>query len=137
MRLHHALPVAGQKHNRYCGPAALAALTGLNTGEAAAMLRDITGKRAIMGTSSDAMIEALGRCGMRVQHEEEYYPHSSMTLRNWLRDFYKGQLILMIAMNHWWAMHDGFFVDSFNKLPTPIKDVHNPKSQVHKIYFLV
>lgn len=50
--------------NRYCGPGALAILSGLSTGETAKLLRELTGRRAIMRIGHDALLVALGRLGI-------------------------------------------------------------------------
>ena len=39
----------GMFKNRYCGPAAISIISGISTGEAAKLLRYITGARAIRG----------------------------------------------------------------------------------------
>ena len=135
-RLHQVLPVMGQKHNRYCGPAALAALTGLNTGEAATLLREVSGKRAIMGTTKDAMIEALNRCGLFILDQEDYYPQKLMAFSKWQRWYYKGQRCLVIASNHYWAIDNYYYVDSYFRRPTHLSDIHMPKCQVHTVYNL-
>lgn len=51
--------------NRYCGPAALAILSGQSTTATAALLRQLTGKRAIMGVPSGTMMRAMHALGFR------------------------------------------------------------------------
>jgi hypothetical protein len=50
--------------NRWCGPAALAIISGKTTDETAAILRDVSGKRAIMRVRSRYMIQAIRRLGL-------------------------------------------------------------------------
>lgn len=50
-------PAVGR--NRYCGPGALAILLGIDTDNAAARLRAITGQRAIYGAHTVDMVQAL------------------------------------------------------------------------------
>lgn len=52
--------------NRYCGPGALAILTGHDTRATAAKLRELTGKRAILDTPHQAMVDALTSWGFEV-----------------------------------------------------------------------
>jgi hypothetical protein len=52
--------------NRYCGPAAISALTGVTTDEAALMLRHVSGRRAIKGCRKEHVIEALRMLGLTV-----------------------------------------------------------------------
>ena len=135
-KLYHALPTAGHKHNQYCGPAALAAFTGLTTGDSAALLRGVSGKRSIRGTSDDAMLDALETCGMGLMNSERFYPHRRMTLNNWLRQHYDGNASLVSAGHHWLAFQGECFVDSFFRLPTPVDKVHMKRAQVREVYHL-
>lgn len=50
--------------NRYCGPSALSIVTGMATGEAARLLRHVTGKPSIKGASTGAMRKSYERCGI-------------------------------------------------------------------------
>ena len=47
--------------NRYCGPSVISAITGMTTGEAAAQLRAVSGKRAIKGTHTSWVRAVLRR----------------------------------------------------------------------------
>ncbi len=135
-RLHHALPTAGRGHNRYCGPAALAAITGLSTGEAAKLLREISGKAYIKGTAVSTMLAALNQCGFPVTHKATGSAKMAPTMKRWLEDCYDGSLVLVEAWNHWWAMADGYFVDSFCNLLTPVSDIHHPRCKIRKVFYL-
>ena len=65
--------------NRYCGPGALAALTGHDTGETAKVLRTVTGKRAIIGVSAKHFYWALVRLNPSpVPMVVEAYAHRSL-----------------------------------------------------------
>lgn len=135
-RLHHALPVSGQKHNGYCGPAAIAALTGVSTGEAARLLRDVSGRPWIKGASENIVLDVLASLGLDVVDSYRIYPMKIMTLQRWIRERWTGELALVVAMNHYWAFDGGYFCDSFNRLPTPVDQIHNPKSFVSSVYYL-
>lgn len=135
-RLHHALPVTGERHNRYCGPAAIAALTGISTGQAAAMIRDVSNRPWVKGTSTNQMLDVLSSLGLEVADSVTYYPMTRVTLRRWASEFWTGGLALVEAMNHWWAMDSGYFVDSWNRMPTPVSELHNPKSYVCNVFYL-
>lgn len=50
--------------NRYCGPGALATLTDRDTGETAKLLREISGKRAIISVTERYFYWALVRLGL-------------------------------------------------------------------------
>ena len=134
-KLHHALPTAGQKHNCYCGPAALAAITGINTGEAAKLLREIANKPWIKGTTNNNMLDALACYGFDVTDSYTIYPMKRMTLKRWLNERYDGRTALVEAWNHWWAFSGECFVDAFFRLPTPLAKVHKPKAMVCNVYY--
>ncbi len=51
--------------NRWCGPGALAILTGKTTDETARLLRDVSGKRAIMRIADRHMLVAMSKLGLR------------------------------------------------------------------------
>jgi hypothetical protein len=51
--------------NRWCGPGALAILTGKDTDETARLLREVSGKRAIFGIQQRYMLDVLHREGLR------------------------------------------------------------------------
>lgn len=60
----HPVNHAKSDTNRYCGPSAISAVTGMATGQAARLLRAVTGKSSIKGTSNGAMIKAFRKCGI-------------------------------------------------------------------------
>lgn len=49
--------------NRFCGPAAVALLTGRHVDDAAYALRTVMGRRAVKGTSNPFMVAALDLLG--------------------------------------------------------------------------
>lgn len=91
--------------NRFCGPAAISILTGADTGQAAALLRQVSGKRSIMGTHSHHIHAALRKLGynvggVRLYPDREQRP----TLAAWLRETKSsrgGTTYLIAAGNHW------------------------------------
>ena len=62
--VNHGTRVADK--NRYCGPAAISAVTGMTTAEAAKLLRVVSGARSIKGTDSALMRDALRECGIKM-----------------------------------------------------------------------
>ena len=59
--LHDVRRERGRRSNRFCGAAALSALTGLDTADTAAILREVTGRARIMGTYDGQMRKALAK----------------------------------------------------------------------------
>jgi hypothetical protein len=61
----HAEPLMlNPGRNGYCGPGALSILAGVDTDTAAAVLRRITGKRAVYGVWMSDMVRALRALGL-------------------------------------------------------------------------
>ena len=100
--------------NRYCGPAVISAMTKMNTGEAARLLRDISGKPSVRGCYTHHVLRALSRCGITSKGVPIHIPvklrnDGSMnttkpTLTQWLKyckaDRTSGRVFLVVAGNH-------------------------------------
>lgn len=98
MKIH---PVThGPAYNRWCGPSALSALTGRTTDETSAVLRELTGRRSITGTSNSEILLALRHYGLSYAWRPVL---GRMTLAAWLRaDPPVGdQVMLVSAGRHW------------------------------------
>jgi hypothetical protein len=99
----HIKPVTRKKGgNRFCGPAVLSSLTGLDTDTTAALVRHLSGKRQVTGTSTAQVNKVLTACGFRLeQHKVLQKP----TLARWLVDNVEhrtpGRVFLLVAGNHW------------------------------------
>jgi hypothetical protein len=106
---------AGDK-NQYCGPSAISAITGMSSGEAARLLRHVTGKRSIKGTSTGGVRRALGMCGVTLSPHRvvvENYTNKKgkiktrgiNSLAKWLTETVKlrttGRVFLLVSGNHW------------------------------------
>ena len=92
--------------NRFCGPAAISAVTGCTTDEAARVLRNVNGKRAIMGTSARDMKLAYTHFGVSMNLLHNYPKKDERpTLASWLREHSSirtaGRVFLVCAGNHW------------------------------------
>lgn len=111
--------------NQYCGPSAISILTGMSTGEAARLIRHVTGKKQVQGTSTWAIRRSLLMCGLRSQ--PHYVPTTTkfverkgslirgggtyvktsgeLTLAQWLKQTVDirsaGRVFLVVARNHW------------------------------------
>lgn len=129
MEIHPVKHVKGDM-NRYCGPSAISIVTGMTTGEAARLLRHVSRKRSIKGTSSTQMYSAFEKCGIymkslrvplkpdpnisfdaqghrwqRAVKTKDKQPDRRPTLAQWLRDSgdlrTAGRVFLVSAGNHW------------------------------------
>lgn len=93
--------------NRYCGPSVISAVTGLTTGEAAGLLRAVTGKASIKGTYASELIGAFAQCNIEVSSVRCVSGES--TLGQWLKD--SGQLrgddVFLVSAGHHWQLVQG------------------------------
>ena len=118
----------GPRGNRFCGPAALSALTGKATTETAAMLRHVSGRRQITGTTTGEMADALDQFnyGILRVYDDTRAVKERMTLTGWLRltqaDRVAGRVYLVEAGNHWMVISGRRYVDSITEDIVSIKD---------------
>lgn len=101
--------------NRFCGPAAISAVTGCTTDEAARVLRSINGKRAITSVGARDMRLAYSHFGVRMELLHNYPKKDERpTLASWLRDHSSirtaGRVFLVCAGNHWQLVSGRRFV---------------------------
>lgn len=90
--------------NRYCGPSALSAVTGMTTGEAARLLRNVGGRSCIKGTYSHEMARAFEQCNITMTSRHQWSHKGRMTLGQWLKhtSSVRGSNVFLVsAGNHW------------------------------------
>ena len=99
MRIH---PVK-KSGNGYCGPSALSILLGIDTDEAAALLRSIQGRRAIRGTWDSEMRGALEKAGYSMI---ESYVAPRPTLKQWNRMMChrRSKDVYLLSVGHHYAV---------------------------------
>lgn len=109
--------------NRYCGPAAISAVTGVSTDEAAAVVRHLTGKRSVKGMHDGEMVRALSALGATVQEiarggkriEQKTGKLRAPNLKEWMdarSEEHRGALIVAIVTGHFVAIKGDIVVDS-------------------------
>ncbi len=79
----HLKPIRGR--NTFCGPAALATITGLTTDEIARRVRILTGRRSIKGMYDPEMVRIASHCGLRLKSFHQWSRAKLPTLSQWLR----------------------------------------------------
>ena len=87
--------------NRYCGPAVISAVTGMTTGEAARLIRHVSGQRKVTGSHTFHVLRALSLCNIQnVKTTVVTRP----TLAQWLKSSKDvrtaGRVYLIVAGNH-------------------------------------
>ena len=116
--------------NRWCGPGALAILTGVSTDDASRMIRCITGKRSATSTHTHVLRKVLGKCGIDTHRVMETFAPTNerMTLNQWVKGGgAKGGTFLVIAGNHFQIVTNDLFVDNQVKTLTAFEDLTKGK----------
>lgn len=137
MKLHRVNRPRG--HNRFCGPAAISAVTGMTTGDAAALIRKVNGKHSVMGTYTWEVLEALKRCGIHALRKT-IKPKS--TLAQWLKATVKdrtaGRVFLISAGRHWQVISGRRYVCGISKDIISIRDKGcRKRARVKEVFELI
>ena len=102
---------AAKGHNRFCGPAALSIIAGIDTAEASAVIRHVSRKRSVQGTSNWEVLRSLALLGFKASSAAKVDPlnlKSNPTLAAWLkRDERDGKALYLIAAGHHWQVVQG------------------------------
>lgn len=107
--------------NRFCGPAVISSVTGMSTGEAARLIRSLTGKKMVTGVNDGHMARVFQACGICMASREMYAGSFKPTLAAWLakpRDASK--VFLVAAGNHWQLIRGRRFVDGIVQAVVPL-----------------
>lgn len=109
--------------NKFCGPAALSALTGRHVDETARLLRLVSGKRAIKGIQARYMLEALKRLGYKAESlvavtRAWHKPTLTQLLAGELKGRKAGARYLVIITGHYITIEGRRLVD--NKHPAGV-----------------
>ena len=130
--------------NRYCGPGALAIVTGHSTDDAAKLLRHLTGRRAIYGVGPHWMMPALRALGFAVA--ESWAPREGRRVR--LADFVMGHVPstgtwLLRCAGHYMVLElpgdgsTGWLADNNTVHPMPWPDYRKLSRHVKEAWKLV
>ena len=107
----HPVKRAIKASNRYCGPAILSILTGLDTTETARLLRHVGGRTRIRGTYTHEVERALSKLGYSMATSACYASqaaHQRPTLSQWSRaNRGRGQTTYIMSVGHHWAVVQG------------------------------
>lgn len=122
------LHVKGDK-NRYCGPSVISAITGINTGEAARLIRHVSGRKSVKGTSTWEVKKCLDMCGITTRRENfdlKLGRSKGPTLAAWLRHTVKERtakrVFLIVAGWHWQLVQGRRIVCGILGEPTSVRD---------------
>lgn len=102
---------AAKGHNGYCGPSALSIITGIDTAEASAVIRHVSRKRSVKGTSHLEIITSLNLLGYHVSSASKlnpFTPKANPTLAAWLKsDQRDGKTLYLVVAGHHWQVVQG------------------------------
>lgn len=132
--------------NRFCGPAVISAITGMTTGEAAAQLRRVTGRRMITGTGTTELMDVLHMNGIRMRDVRHYWDvkfnrTDGVTLAGWLKASVKDRdaksVFLVVAGWHWQLVQGRRYVCGLTKEIVSIRDKRvKRRARVAEVYEL-
>ncbi len=130
--------------NKFCGPAAISIVTGMDTGQAARLIRTTNRMRKVTGTTDAQMMRALRACGVSmVQHYAgDGKAKERPTMTQWLRDSQKmrtpGRVFLVSAAHHWQIITGRRFCCGVVRDIVSIKDKRaNRRGRVKAVYELL
>lgn len=120
----------GTRGNRYCGPAVLSAITGMNTGDCARLIRHVSGRKAIRGTSFYDLVRSFQLCGIEPKMQSydgvKLSKTSGPTLAQWLKmtvkDRTADRVFLIVCGWHWQLVQGRRIVCGILGEPTSIRD---------------
>lgn len=102
---------AAKGHNRFCGPAALSIIAGIDTAEAAAVIRYVSKRRTVTGTTHYEVLRSLALLGFKATSAakvDALKPKNNPTLAAWLKsDERDGTSLYLIAAGHHWQVVQG------------------------------
>ena len=107
-----AVRKAAKGHNRFCGPAVLSIVTGIDTAQAAALIRKTSNVRSVMGTSTYQIIRAFNALGYHLTSAAKINPNdrkSNPTLAAWLKETAstRGNDVFLISAGYHWQIVQG------------------------------
>lgn len=113
----------------WCGPGALATLTGLPTSRIMAVLRHVTGRRTVKGVYHSEIIKAGEFLGLR------FWPQMTrrQTLARWTaeqRHLLHAGAVLLSVSHHYVTVSGRMFNDNWTKVPVPLKKAPRRRARV-------
>lgn len=132
------------KGNSYCGPAVISAVTGISTDEAARVIRETSGVRAVRGTFAHQIEAAFYRLGYSLRPFPNYHNDTVLrpTLAAWLRRSIEerkaGRIFLVSAGHHWQLISGRRYVCGRTKQIVSIRDKQvKRRARVKSVYEIV
>ncbi len=83
--------------NRFCGPAVLASVFGVDTGTAAAWIRDVTGKTKVFGVYADDLAATLRQHGRVEEVYRQLFRRHPLTLERLAATYPSGTYVVNLT----------------------------------------
>lgn len=132
-------PVHGK--NRYCGPAAVSAITGCTTDQAALLMREKHGRKAIRGAFDSEVFYALAHLGYGIGRGHLVMPNpKGTTLAAWLKDSRakRGQGVYLVCAGHHYLVVQGRrYVCSKARGIVPQADAPHRRARIRAVWEIV
>lgn len=130
--------------NRYCGPCAISIITGMTTGEAARLLRHVSGRKSIKGTYTSEVTDVLEMCNIKATYEDfglrlsySKGPTLARFLKHTVKERNAKRVFLISAGRHWQVIQGRRIVCGILKEPTSVRDKSvRRRKRVNKCYEL-
>jgi hypothetical protein len=132
--------------NRYCGPAALSAMTGFTTDQCAAVIRMVSGKTMVKGASTGEMINAIRAMGGHTtwspyrtsKYLAESIGKTRITVEQYMRERGDGDgrnvPCLIVTNDHFLMSLRDMIVDTRHKDPVHYLSCSSARKYVTSVY---
>ena len=140
VKLHPVTHDPARYRNRFCGPAAFSAITGLTAEDGAAAIREITGKRSVMGVAVSELRKALVAHGWETIPAGRFAHGERPTTAAWIRKR-RGEdmrrMFLVVQSTHFIVVKGRKAVDNFVREPVSILKITGRRARVVAVYHLI
>jgi hypothetical protein len=137
MRLHDVTP----GKNRFCGPAAVSAITGRPVDEVVRVFHAKTPRTRVMGTYFGDVSAVLSEYGLSARPHAIYDYASKPTLAKWLRlakaDRTAGRVFLLSAGHHWVVVSGRRIVCGYTLKVVSVREYPKRRMRVSRVWEVV
>lgn len=126
----------GKFKNRYCGPAAVSAITGCSTGVAAHLMRAHSGRRSIKGSFTGELRAAFDKLGYTM-NPVSIGPSAGVTIAQWLRETTRerrSRVFLLLIGHHWAVVQGKRYVCSLQREVCFYRDAPMRRARFHRAW---
>lgn len=108
--------------NKFCGPAAIAAVLNTTSDEGARLIREANNITAVKGLYVKNLTKALD--SVNVQHTVKRFSKPNRpTVSQWLASSYHGQTVILFVTGHFITLSGDSWIDNNTKKPQPLSTI--------------